>query len=442
MQKPDKKILASTPVYQSKSEEFNCKSEGGDLDIDMKCHPNLPDACLVGLAGDIVTLITSNSEADRSAVLITLLILFGACCGSGVHVNVGETKHPPRLFAAIVGASSRARKGTSFDPINRIIQRVGELNSARVCQISYGPSSSGEGLTFAVRDASEEKKKDSDDPVDPGATDKRLFVLEGELGAPLKAIQREGNTLSAVLRTAWDHGNINPLTKNNRTKVTAGHICMVGHITGLELRGLLSTSDIFNGLANRFLWICSRRQKLIAFPRPLEPHLVDDLAKRLLSAIDFAADSTNIELDRDAQQMWAGIYPLLTQDQPGITGVITARAEAQVIRLALIYALLDLSPSIRSVHLEAAMSLWQYAAESASYIFGDSEPEPHINKILAALSDGEKTQTDLNRLFDSHLPAPRLKTILRDLESSGRVTQRKEKGQGRAITFWSITPGF
>ncbi|MBK7837111.1 MAG: hypothetical protein IPJ49_05375 [Candidatus Obscuribacter sp.] len=89
MQKPDKKILASTPVYQSKLEEINCKPEGGDLDIDMKCHPNLPDACLVGLAGDIVTLITSNSEADRiSCVDHSSYSFFGACCGSGVHVNV------------------------------------------------------------------------------------------------------------------------------------------------------------------------------------------------------------------------------------------------------------------------------------------------------------------------------------------------------------------
>ena len=40
--------------------------------------------------------------------------------------------------------------------------------------------------------------------VDAGVKDKRLLVQEGELSQALKVMKREGNTLSPVLRNAWD----------------------------------------------------------------------------------------------------------------------------------------------------------------------------------------------------------------------------------------------
>ena len=44
----------------------------------------------------------------------------------------------------------------------------------------------------------------------------------------------------------------------------------------------------------------------------------------------------------------------------GLYGAVTSRAEAQVVRLSLIYALLDCSPVIRQEHLLAALALWEY----------------------------------------------------------------------------------
>jgi hypothetical protein len=42
-----------------------------------------------------------------------------------------------------------------------------------------------------------------------------------------------------------------------------------------------------------------------------------------------------------AKVTWATVYGALSASQPGLLGAVTARAEAQTIRLALIYALLD-----------------------------------------------------------------------------------------------------
>jgi len=62
---------------------------------------------------------------------------------------------------------------------------------------------SGEGLIYAIRDG-------SDDEVDgdPGVKDKRLLVVEQELGAALRAFQRTGNNLSMILRRAFDGDSV------------------------------------------------------------------------------------------------------------------------------------------------------------------------------------------------------------------------------------------
>jgi hypothetical protein len=66
-------------------------------------------------------------------------------------------------------------------------------------------------------------------------------------------------------------------------------------------------------------------------------------------------------------------------------GSITGRAEAQVIRIALIYALLDGKPEIELVHLKAAIAVWDFCDESARQTFGDSLGDPIADTILVAL---------------------------------------------------------
>jgi hypothetical protein len=122
--------------------------------------------------------------------------------------------------------------------------------------------------TPAVRDASEDKNAG-----DPGVKDKRLLVVEQELGAALRAFQRQGNNLSMILRKAFDGGTLEPPTKNNRIRATDPHINVVGHITRFELKELMAASEIWGGFGNRFQWVMARRPKTVAFPKPMPTQL-------------------------------------------------------------------------------------------------------------------------------------------------------------------------
>lgn len=128
---------------------------------------------------------------------------------------------------------------------------------------------------------------------------------------------------------------------------------------------------------------------------------------------------------------WKSIYPDLSREHTGLVGNIINRAEAQTIRLALAYALLDGQDSINETHLRAALAMWKYAEESAFYIFGDKTADPLEVKILEALKNGPLTATELSALLCRNIPKERLQPLLQQMEARQVITVRKQKGCGR-----------
>jgi len=64
----------------------------------------------------------------------------------------------------------------------------------------------------------------------------------------------------------------------------------------------------------------------------------------------------------------------------------------QILRLSLVYALLDRSTGIEAGHLESAVAVWAYAERSARFIFGDSTGNRHAD-ALRRLLRRERTMT-------------------------------------------------
>ena len=227
------------------------------------------------------------------------------------------------------------------------------------------------------------------------------------------------------------------MTKMNRCEATNPHISIVGHITRDELRRLLSDTAIANGFANRFLWVCSSRSKCL----PEGGHDVDvsDLAARIRTAVEYARGVGEMRRDSDASVIWHKVYADLSDGKPGMLGAVTGRAEAQVMRLASIYALLDAADEIRAPHMVAALAVWQYCLESARYIFGDSLGDPvadEIRRLLRAQPAG-LTRTELRDHFGRNKSAAEIGRALAVLAEYGlAVPERRESGRGRPVEVW------
>jgi DNA replicative helicase MCM subunit Mcm2 (Cdc46/Mcm family) len=243
-----------------------------------------------------------------------------------------------------------------------------------------------------------------------------------------------------VIRQAWDDGDLRTAVKNSPNSATGAHISIMAHVTGDEVRRELCATDQANGFANRFQWYAVRRSKCLPEGGNLDDDNLNDLVTRTHRAIEFAKKAGVVTRDDDARKLWCDVYPELSEGKPGLLGAITARAEAQVLRLSLIYALLDLSTKVRPEHLRAALALWEYSERSARWIFVTATGDVNADRILSALrAAGSKgmTQTQISeRLFNRNVPSTVLSASLRILHESGKIKSTKESTGGAPRTRW------
>lgn len=417
-----------------------------DLSLELQEYPEVPMGAFHGITGQIVKRIAPETEADPIAILVQLLIAAGCAIGHRPHFMVGATKHFVNLCCCLVGRTSKGRKGTALDWVTRIMGET-DFPWAKGC-ITSGLSS-GEGLIYAVRDPLKKKEqvrkngKYTDEvqevTADFGVEDKRLLVIESEFSRSFKVMNRETNILSEIIRCSWDHGNLRSLVKTNPYSASDAHISILGHITREELRKSLSDDcSFFNGFANRFLWVCVQRSQLLPFGGSLD---LEDLRPELDSfreAICLACGVEEVKRDEEGNEFWESIYPELSAEIPGKFGAAIGRAEGQVIRLAMLFALLDKSKWIRAVHLSVAQALWKYCVDSARHLFLSQLDDPNAQKVLLALrtNPGGMTRAEISsQVFQHHLSKSKIDEALAylrglnladfaSIETLGRPTER------------------
>ncbi len=397
-----------------------------------------------GLAGEFVQLVGPETEADQSSLLFSFLVTTGSSIGRGPYYQVGGDRHFTNLFAVVVGESAKARKGTSWGEVRRLGELVDEdWFKQRV----VGGLSSGEGLIHAVRDPIIEKVPLRDckrvighesQTTDFGVDDKRLLVVESELSQALQSAGRDGNTLSAIIRLAWDGGPLRVLAKSAKASCVEPHISILAHITAAELRRQLTTTDMANGFANRFLWVCAARSKCLPFGGSVSDRAIAKLAAEVRRTIEFARTVQRVEFAPDARDEWANAYPKLSEGRPGLLGAITARAEAQTVRLAMLYALLDQSTEITPPQLHAALAAWRYCEDSARFIFGDSLGDPTADEVLHLLRSnaGEITRNEITDHFNRNKSRAEIERALTVLQSHGLARVERRKTEGRSAEIW------
>lgn len=440
-------LIEETPQWAPQTSSVSALFPTESIELGMPSWPApFAQAVFHGLVGDFVRAIEPHTEADPAALLLSFLVAFGNVAGRKAHFIADGAEHYTNLFCVLVGATAKSRKGTSWAQAIHPFQTVDEDWAKD--HVKHGLSS-GEGLIWGVRDPIEriepirDKKRVVDyQPVieDPGVKDKRLMVAEMEFAMTLRVMARDGNTLSAIVRTAWDKGNLCTLTKNTPAKATGAHVSIIGHITRDECMRYFDTTEAANGFGNRFLWVCVKRSKLLPEGGRLCEADFEPLVRRLLTAVKFAHITGEMTRDEETRALWHEVYPTLSEGQPGLLGAILARAEAQVMRLACIYALLDLSPKISREHLEAALAVWRYCEDSARFVFGNALGDPLADEILRVLreEDAGLTRTEINNHFRRNKEAREITRGLTRLLENGLVRCEKEGGSqgGRPAERW------
>lgn len=396
----------------------------------------------IGLVGEFVEAIKDYTEADPAAILMSFLTAFSCYVGKKAYLRSGTEKFTSNIFTLIIGDTAKARKGTSWTPIREIFLRLDPMFEKEHIKGGFG---SGEGIIARVSD----KKYDNETKEYIDRTDQRLLIYEPEFSAVLKVASREGNLLSDIIRKAWDNYPLENNTKLEGTSIRSSnpHISILAHITMMELDKLMKDVDTGNGFYNRFLFTCVRRNKLLPIADPVPDSIYNNTVQSLKGVIDWLdhLDNRVLQFNESALILWKEIYQMLANADYGEKiNNLTARAEAYILRLSLLFAILDKSKYVTSRHILAAQAIWDRNVQSIRFLFGeDKESNKLMNEILEGLRKyGNMSQSDIyKKIFNCNVDIKRIKRALQGLSAKGKICVIDNKdyiGKGRPPIIWGL----
>jgi hypothetical protein len=398
-----------------------------DEEIEIRAWPDPPaEEAFAGMVGDFTDLWQSHTEASPIALAAQFITFYGHAIGRKPFYAVGGDDHRTNLEVCLVGPTSFARKGQSYGCVKYTFSKV-QL-ALGVPFIEARGLSTGEGLIAAVRNPTTKLSKKGERKIeDEGVDDKRLLVFESEFASVLRRMTREGNTLSEVIRQAWDTGELGTMTRTAPLRATGAHISLITHVTPTDLQLYLNDVSTMNGFANRFIFIATRGVRLLPDPgRPSEEAL-REFVVRLAKAIEFGQHVTEMHRSAEAEFYWKDLYEKLNAPRTGRQhNAVVKRAPAHVLRLSMIYALLAGTTSVEVQHLKSAAALWDYAERTSRFVFGDSLGDKLAEKILNILVTEPKGLT--TREITHKVSAKKgVSDALRLLYENGQVRQESLK---------------
>ncbi len=424
-------------------------------------HRNAPRPspdCLHGLIGDVARAGSVSTEANPFAIAANFIAFMGCAVGRGPFMSVGNTWHHARLFTLHIGRSGRGRKGDATSLVSRIERALRGLNADATPQVHRGGLSSREGLVYLIHDGYTEGKNEV-----AAIFDKRLMVIESEFANILMQSKRDGNTLSSALRDCWDGVSLKPATKTSRLWATDPHICLAAAITPGELHSLMASRELTNGFANRFMMFWAEKTKSLAFPVATPQTEVDALAVRVLAVLEFCnatrwvdKDTMRVSLSTDARKRYEELYHKELNDNSAgerITALIERRAP-MLLRLAMLFALCDLTDEVQLVHINAGLAWVRYSVDSVKFIFASAvdeaataETNDTAQKIVDYLADKKQaTRKELTvNCFQGHTAKSRIDSALDELLSCNpaRITvesvPRPKGSPGSATKTYQLT---
>jgi DNA replicative helicase MCM subunit Mcm2 (Cdc46/Mcm family) len=244
---------------------------------------------------------------------------------------------------------------------------------------------------------------------------------------------RPESRLDVVLRDGWDGKPLRNVVKGKTADgISNSLICMEPHLsisgdtTRHELISKMPDGADENGFGNRFLYVYVYRIKLCPLGGP-EIDWSNDVLK-LYDVIQFARKQGCVGLTPSAKIVWTRMYAQIENSRlQGLAGKMTSRAAAHIRRLALIYAMLDMSSSVGVKHLRAAQLLWEYCEESARYIFnGTTRDQIKLLRWMEKQSEPMTLSTIREEFYQRHKKVEQIKSIVADLVMLKLVKQSGE----------------
>ena len=222
------------------------------------------------------------------------------------------------------------------------------------------------------------------------------------------------------------------------------HLVVIGHITAPEAKAQAVRRRRVRRNRQPIPAIAVRQWQLLDDETP-EPDLAG-IAAELEPRIHMAhvAAPARFRRTESARAYWKQVYRVLCESEvDGPLGEVLARAPAYVLRLALLYALIDGRTEIHPEHIRAGLAVVKYAADTARDVFGDLSGDTDLDKLSAGLRRaGPKgmTQTEISALFGRNKSTDQINMLVGQLAEQNVAHVRKttpKRGRPTTVLVWN-----
>jgi hypothetical protein len=374
-----------------------------------------------GVLGEITSAAAPTTEGDPVGIYASLLAGAGVIIGPGPYVRVGNTRHPLLIWPLLMGRTATGRKGEATNTAEIFLRQAAP---ASMDDLNVTGLSSGEGLIERIRDEGD------------GDERKRLLVVEPEFASVMARSKREGSTLAAVQRQAWEGRALSVLNRQ-QLKASASHVAIIGHITPKEFRLRLAEADMSGGTYNRYLPVYVDRSRLLPIPEGTSDELRIKLGARLSEAIEQAEGVGCIQFGGEATELWtAELYPELTgaDDDDQAEAEFTRRAAPYCLRVAGLLAALDGRSLMSKSDLAAAAALVRYSIASARFVLDRQVRDPRLDRVrrsVDAAGTAGLNRSAISALFSRNLTKEVLDELLARLTADGTYEVSRQATRGR-----------
>ncbi|WP_246154366.1 DUF3987 domain-containing protein [Saccharopolyspora hirsuta] len=444
-------VPATSPLALDPETERRALAEIGRARAEL---PDRDEAMFGTYLGSLVRRLEPTSEADPANILASLMAATGVYLGDGPHMRAGDDRHPLLIWPMVIGRTGVGRKGAGWSAAKRLLLAT---DPDFVDRNIHSGLTSGEGLTqvftddeagaVGADDGEEEqgKGKKRASLLPPG--DRRLLAFETEWATVMARMKREGNTLSATLRAAWEGGNLSTLGVNARI-VRDTHVAILAHITPKEFQAKLSASDMAGGTYNRFLPVFVAQTQFLPNSTGADPALLDHLAVDLRARLAAGSRLGQLGLTRDAAALWQRLYVEFGgySAEDGPIEQFLSRAAPNCLRVAGLHAALDGVQLITVEHLTAAAAFVRYAVASARAVFsGNDTTAPRLAAWIAEAGPAGRTRKDVTaEFFQGKTKAADIDRYIQQLIEKGEITEseraRADGKTGRPTRIYLATP--
>lgn len=325
-------------------------------------------AAFDGVLGKAVLAVAPASSADPYAIMGSLLTFAGTLIGG--TTNWYRTKQRSALYVCLVGEQTLGRKGTSLSEAESIMDQV-EPEWRKHYHTGLG---SGEAIVASLSRTATQSPLVTVEP--------RAVFVEEELSRFLIASGREGSTLDSVLRTAFDGRVLETIRVDRSLRVDGYVAAFLAHITPKELRDRLPGGAMWNGAANRWLWLPVRGHDA----QPVTSTLPYGVVQEMRAGLDHARKFTGGMLVSKSAAKMLDDFEKENMALIGMAGLLCLRHTTIALRIALIHALMDGAGVIEDEHVARGIALCERSRAGVPWVFGSATGNERSDRLLAFLT--------------------------------------------------------